>query len=353
MGSIKQLVTHGDVSIKQAWRQLNDGGCRILFIADDMGILLGSITDGDIRRWILEDKSILAQVNDVMCKIPVFLKQGESKERIKQKMLSQRLGCVPVLNDDGKIVNVVFWDEVFMSDEHTQEIESIDLPVVIMAGGRGVRLDPFTKVLPKPLIPIGDKAVVEVIMEKFSRYGIHDFYLSLHYKAGMIKAYLQDCSAAYNVQYCEEPSPRGTAGSLALLADELSSTFIVSNADVIIDANYADIVRFHKENRHLLTLVCSMKHFPIPYGVVSIGRGGGLRGIEEKPEFDRLVLTGMYVVEPELLRMIPNDRLFHMTHLIEMLRVEGKEIGVYPISEKAWMDVGEIKAYAETLKSFE
>lgn len=352
MDSINRILVRPDVSIKEGWKQLNDSGYKILFVVDGNDVLIGSVTDGDVRRWILQDKSISSPVFEVMCKNPIVSKCGDGKQTIKQKMLDQRVDCVPMLDDGGKIVKVLFWDEVFENGEGRHEVENLDLPVVIMAGGRGTRLNPFTKVLPKPLIPIGDKAVVEVIMEKFARFGIRNFFLSLHYKAGMIKAYLQDCPHNYNISYCEEAEPSGTAGSLALLAGDLSSTFIVSNADVIIDANYADIVHFHKENKNLITLVCSMKHFPIPYGVVAIGNGGGLKGIEEKPEFDRLVLTGMYVVEPELLRAIPKDQVFHMTHLIEKLRVEDKKVGVYPISEKAWMDVGEFKSYQETLKVF-
>ncbi len=352
MEQIKNLITSCEIPIKQAWRQLNDNGHKILFVVNEEGVLLGSVTDGDIRRWILEDQPITSAIEKVMCGNPIVAKQNESKERIKEKMLETRIDCIPIIDDRCRVVEVFFWDDFFKNGESRKKYEKLDIPVVIMAGGRGVRLEPFTKILPKPLIPIGDKPVIEVIMEKFNRFGIRDFFLSLNYKANMIKAYFQDCSYDYNIRYCEETEPSGTVGSVALLADHIHSTFIVSNADIIIEANYAEIVQFHKDKENLITLVCSMKHFPIPYGVVEIANGGLLKSIEEKPEFDRLVLTGLYVVEPQLIRMIPKGQVFHMTHLIEKLRLEEKRIGVYPVSERDWMDIGELEAYRETLERF-
>ena len=168
----------------------------------------------------------------------------------------------------------------------------------------------------------------------------------------MIGVYFKDVIKNLKIQFLQEKTPSGTAGSLSLLADQLKETLIVSNADIIVEANYADVVRYHRENKNKITLVCSMKHFPIPYGVVEIENGGTLKGITEKPEFDHLVLTGVYVMEPELLRMVPQDTVFHMTHLIEKVKREGHKIGVYPVSEKAWMDIGELETYPETLTRF-
>jgi len=142
-------------------------------------------------------------------------------------------------------------------------------------------------------------------------------------------------------------------GSSHLLKEKLKSTFIVSNADIIVEADYADIVKCHQKDKNKITLVCSMKHFPIPYGVVHIENGGSLKRIREKPEMDYLVLTGLYVVEPDVIPLIPRDREFHMTDLINKLQLEGQKIGVYPVADKAWMDIGELEAYQEVLKRFQ
>ena len=352
MDKIKRLTVSPDTAIKTAWRQLNDNGYRILFVVDENQRLLGSVTDGDVRRWILADKALSEPIERAMCVTPVVAAEQEGKEEIRAKLVDNRIDCLPVVTSEGVIVRVVFWDDLFKNGE-LNPVDQINAPVVIMAGGRGERLDPFTKILPKPLIPIGDKPVIEVIMEKFGRFGMRDFYLSLNYKSNMIRAYFQDLASPFQINYIEEEAPSGTAGSLWRLRGKITSTFFVSNADTIIDTRYDDLKRFHDQNQNKLTLVCSMKHFPIPYGVVKIENGGDLKGISEKPEFDHLVLTGLYVAEPEVLEVVPSKGIFHMTLLIEKLLAEKQKVGVYPIAEKAWMDIGELKEYQQTLIRFQ
>ncbi|OGQ23295.1 MAG: hypothetical protein A3I05_02960 [Deltaproteobacteria bacterium RIFCSPLOWO2_02_FULL_44_10] len=351
MEMLESLLTTPDVSIKTAWKKLNDNGYKVLFVVSDERQLMGIVTDGDVRRWVLEEKSLLESVQKVMNPNPIAAQETEDLAEMKKKLLDHRIDCIPVIDLARSLKRVIFWNEIL--DQKASITEKMELPVVIMAGGKGARLDPFTKILPKPLVPIGDKPVIEVIMERFARFGAKHFYISLNYKANMIKAYFQDCVHSHIIEYIQEEKPCGTAGSISLLQGKLSTPFIVCNADILIDANYADMVRFHAEQKNKITLVCSMKHFPIPYGVVEIENGGELKTITEKPEFDHLVLTGLYIVEPELIRLIPRDQEFHMTHLIEKLRAEGEKIGVYPVSEKAWMDVGELESYRETLRKFQ
>ena len=346
------LLSRPDVSIKKAWQQLSDNGFRVLFIVDDQNRLMGCVTDGDVRRWVLQDHSLAENISRIMVVNPVVALESDDKKTIQRKLLDYRIECIPVINQNKQIQKVIFWADLFKNGESVS-IETIDVPVVIVAGGRGERLTPFTKILPKPLIPIGEKPVIEVIMDKFHRFGVVDFHLTVNYKANMIRAYFQDTEHNFNIHYYEETYPSGTVGSLSLLRDKIHSTFIMSNADIIVDADYADIIKFHRKNKNKITLVCSMKHFPIPYGVVQITNGGELKGIQEKPEFDHLVLTGVYVMEPELIHAVPTGQFFHMTHLLENLRREGAKIGVYPVAEKMWMDVGEMKAYEETLKRFD
>jgi len=352
MEKIKSLLIKPGISIKQAWKQLNDNGHKILFVINESGRLAGSVTDGDIRRLVLEDRSLLDPIDQAMCETPVTAGEMEGKEEIKKKLFKHRIHCIPVINNNQEIKKVIFWDELFNSEE-INSVDQINVPVVIMAGGRGIRLDPFTKILPKPLMPIGDKPFIEIVLEKFENYGIKDFFLSLNYKSNMIKAYFQDCSHNFNIHYILEKTPLGTAGSLSLLEDKISSTFIVSNGDIQVDTNYADLLRFHRENKNKISLVCSMRHVPVPYGVVEIENGGALKGIREKPELDQLVLTGLYLVEPEMIRLIPKDKEFHMTHLIEKMRAENQKIGVYPVSEKSWIDIGELESYQKVLRRFQ
>lgn len=351
MEKIETLLTGLQVSIKMAWKQLNDNSYRTLFVVDADGLLRGSVTDGDIRRWILDDRPLSDPIVSVMNTKPIVAQDSEIEANICGRLLEHRIDCIPVVNAQGKVLRVVFLNEVLRSRKKVTK-PTLKLPVVIMAGGRGERLDPFTRVLPKPLIPIGEKPVLELIMEKFWNFGINDFYLTLHYKANMIRAYFQDRQHPFQIRFMEETSPCGTAGALTLFNGQLQSTFMVSNADVLVDADYAEVVKIHHENRNTITAICSLKHFAIPYGVVDLENGGMLKGIREKPEIDHLVLTGLYIVEPSALAFVPKDQVFDMTHLIEKLIINGKKVGVYPIADQGWMDIGELDAYRQTLRKF-
>lgn len=344
------LFISENVSIKQAWRQLDENGYKILLVTDKTQKLLGSVTDGDIRRWILQDKSVTEPISNVMCVTPVVVTNTDSPQVAKKLLLDHRIDCVPVVDENLKVIKLIFWDDIFRNGEKNI-IEKMNVPLVVMAGGRGTRLDPYTKILPKPLVPIGDKPIIEEIMDRFDRYGISRFFISINYKSEMIKAYFQERQLAFKIDFVKEETPSGTAGSLSLLKGQIKDTFFVTNCDVLVNANYADILKFHREQKNKITLVCSMKHFTIPYGVVDIGAGGSLKGIVEKPEHDHLVLTGVYVLEPELIELIPQSSVFHITHLIEKIHKEGLKVGVYPVADRAWVDIGELDHYQEALKN--
>ena len=222
-----------------------------------------------------------------------------------------------------------------------------------MAGGSGTRLEPFTKVLPKPLIPVGDKPVIDHIIDRFRAYGIREFYLTIHHMSKILRAYFEEKCPDYSIGFAEEDEPRGTAGSLKLLKDKLNKPFFVSNCDIIIEADYADLYRFHTKNSYDITLVASTKQYNIPYGICELNGGGSLERIKEKPEYNFLVNAGMYVLNPAVLELIPDNQLFHITHLIDKIKENGGQIGVYPVSEKAWIDVGQWAEYRKALKVIE
>jgi NDP-sugar pyrophosphorylase family protein len=214
-----------------------------------------------------------------------------------------------------------------------------------MAGGKGTRMKPFTNILPKPLIPIGEKTMLEVIMEEYSKYGIHEYYLSVNYKRNMIKAYFEDEPNNYEIHYIEEDEPLGTAGSLKLVEHIIKTPFFVSNCDILVKGDYDKMYDFHIQGGFDLTIIGTMQHHQVPYGVCEIKEGGELIKIIEKPEYDFLVNTGMYILQPNVLDYIPENKFFHITHLIEGLKEKGGKVGVYPISEKSWIDVGQWNSY--------
>jgi NDP-sugar pyrophosphorylase family protein len=240
---------------------------------------------------------------------------------------------------------------MFQEGAAIKQKRRLGLPVVIMAGGQGTRLAPFTSVLPKPLIPVGDRTVIEIIIDQFLPYGLDNFYLSVNYKSKILKSFFEELAPSYSVTYLEEKEPRGTAGSLRMLYAPTPEPLIVTNCDVMIQADYAELVSFHTDNNYDLTLVASLKDYHIPYGVCELENGGSLARITEKPQYSFLVNTGMYVVRRDRLGLIPEQARCDMTDFIEQIKKTGGRIGVFPIGESAWVDTGEWTEYRKALDS--
>lgn len=350
MKNLKNILIKSDISIKHALKRMDSAGKKVLFVVNNEKIISGAVSDGDIRRWILKKRSLDENISKVMNKRPLVLKEGYSKAQAKQIMLSKAVECIPIVDQNNKVVSAVWWLDIF--DNKFKNHKIIEAPVVIMAGGEGARLLPFTSILPKPLVPIGDKPIIELIMDRFIEFGCKKFYLSLNYKANIIKAYFKDCKHDYEIKYINERMPLGTAGSLHLLRKKIDMPFFVSNCDVLIEADYADILHFHKTHKNKITLVCSLKHYAIPYGVCKIENGGTLNEIKEKPEYDFLVNTGMYVMEPDILNDIPRNKFYNTTDLINNCLKEGKNVGAYPVSEKSWLDMGQWEELQKMVKRF-
>jgi len=348
---LKKVFVSPGQSVKHVLKCMDSVGEKTVFVADGENRLLGSVTDGDIRRWILKGRSLTEDISLVMNPRPISLCDGLNQDKIKEVMLKNELGCLPIVDKSNRIVSAVWWIDLFKN--RLIRKTSLKIPVVIMAGGEGVRLHPYTKILPKPLMPIGEKPIIEIIINKFHDRGCNDFYISLNYKSSLIKAYFNDLDHAYKITYAVESKPLGTIGSLRLLKNRLRKTFFVSNCDIVVDADYADMCRFHAQRKNKITLVTSMKNFAIPYGICEIENGGALKNIREKPEYDFLVNTGMYVLEPSVINDIPANKPYNITDLIDDYLRKKKRIGVYPISEKAWLDIGQIEKMQDALRNIQ
>ncbi len=351
MERYKKIQIRPGFSIKQAFQHMDAMGEKTLVVIDEGQAILGTVSDGDIRRWILKGRELNDKVTCVLNPRPVLLKEGFAGQEAKDLFLKHKIECLPVADAANRMVSCVFWADLFEKKQIVSH--ALKLPVVIMAGGEGVRLHPFTKILPKPLMPIGEKPIIEVIIDRFLEYGCEDFYLSLNYKSNLIKAYFNDFEHRYKINYVQESKPLGTAGGLHLLRNKIKKTLFVSNCDILIEADYADVLKFHRQKNNKITLVTSMKNMTIPYGVCRIQNGGILKGIREKPEYDFLVNTGMYVLEPSVLKQIPSSRYYNITDLINHYLSLGEKVGAYPVSEKSWLDIGQIEVLHEALKKFE
>lgn len=345
---IQNRVIQSRTSIYAALKKMDELHVKLLFVYEDH-TFQSLLSIGDIQRAILSNTPLTTDISKILRSDYVMAGTDESFEQIRQKMLRIRTECMPVVDPQGNIVDVVFWDDLF-ADKDLSVSAGFDLPIVIMAGGFGTRLQPITNVLPKPLIPISQKTIIEDIMDRFIKHGSRNFYVSVNYKAEFIKEYLSKLDPeTYRITYFQEDKPLGTAGSLFLLKNSLKTTFFVSNCDSIIDQDYAEILDYHRKNENEITIVSSVKDYSIPYGVLLTGKDGKLQSILEKPDYFYQINTGLYILEPHLLDEIPENSFFHITHLIEKLISSNRKVGVFPVSEKSWIDIGDWKEYLKII----
>lgn len=335
---INEIVISDEISIREAIKKLDSAAKRILIVLDEEK-LIGVVNDGDIRRWILKNGDLSEKVKEIVNYNPKVILEN-NKKHAKDLMQKYSINCVPVVDINYKIKSVIFWDD--------EEIEiqkftpNIDVPVVIMAGGLGTRLYPYTKILPKPLIPIGDIPICERIMDKFNKFGMKNFFLAVNYKKNMIKAYFEDLSKNYNIEYIEEEKPLGTGGSLYLLKNKINSTFFVSNCDILVDGDYYDMYMHHKKSNNKITIISVLKNMTVPYGVIDVKGNGQVSNMTEKPEYSFLTNTGVYIIEPEILDLIEDNKFIHLPDIAQKCIENDMKVGIYPITESAWIDMGQI-----------
>ena len=337
-----------DTSIIETLHRMDETRHKMLLVFDNE-IFLTIITIGDIQRAIIRNVSLNSPISTILeLANKQYAHSSDTEETIRKKMLRIRAEFMPVLNDKGELVDVVFWEDL-LDNKPIEEKSKINLPVVIMAGGKGTRLKPITNVIPKPLVPIGDKTILEEIMDQFEEIGCDQFYMSINYKADMMRFYMGQLEHKYNIEFFEEPKPLGTIGSVKLLRDKITTPFFISNCDILIDQDYRDVYDYHQANHNDITIVTAVKSFKIPYGVIETGENGLMTGLTEKPEITYMINTGVYILEPHLINDIPDNELFHITHLMEKVKNRGGRVGCFPVSENSWKDMGEWPEYLKLI----
>lgn len=335
-------------SIISALRMMDNLQRKLLLVFDD-DLFVGLVSIGDIQRAIIKGISLDISIQTILRKSIRTATEKDSDESIKSLMLKFRMECLPILDEKGSLSRVVMWEDLFSKKNIKSPM--FHLPVVIMAGGEGTRLRPLTNIIPKPLIPVLKKTLMEDIMDRFVEYGCSDFFVSVNYKADVIKHYFNNLkNAPYRIKYFEEKTPLGTAGSLTLLKGIINSTFWVSNCDILINDDYSQILDYHRNNKNELTIVAAVKSIPLDYGVLETKEDGLLDTIVEKPDLIFKINTGLYLLEPHLINEIPENRFYHITQLIDKLKKENRRIGVFPITEKSWIDVGNWAEYLNIIK---
>lgn len=332
---VQEFIIGYEADIITALKAIAAANQRTVFIVDDSGKLSAVLTDGDVRRWIIKGGSLHAHAIEAANTNPIYVTECNI-DSAEEYVLNRAISAVPVVNELKEILGVV------ISCYAPKEIANpVDVPVVIMAGGKGTRLYPYTKILPKPLIPIGEIPISEHIVNRFNEAGCHDFFFIVNYKKNMIKAYYNESEREYKITFIDEDIPLGTGGGVSLLRGKISSTFILTNCDTIIEEDFSKILKEHKEKHNLITMVCSLRNYEVPYGVVEIGANGTILSMQEKPSMSYFTNTGTYIVEPEVIDMIEPGKYIGFPDVIQKLKESGKNVGVFPINENAWLDMGQ------------
>lgn len=346
---IQSRVIQYSTPILDALKKMDAEKCKLLFVFEKE-LFKSILTIGDIQRAIIKAVDLSSPVSSIVDSKKIFASDTENIDSIKEKMRRLRAECMPVVDKNGNLVDVVFWKDAFSGNSDFETREKINLPVVIMAGGKGTRLKPITNVIPKPLIPIGDKTILEEIMDQFENIGCMQFYMSVNYKSDMMRFYLDQLDHRYSIEFFEESKPLGTIGSVSLLKGKINTPFFVSNCDIMIDQDYRDVYDYHKQNKNDLTIVTAVKSIRIPYGVIDTGDDGLMTGLREKPEITYMINTGVYLLNPELIEEIPEGEFFHITHLMEKVKARSGRVGCFPVSEGSWRDMGEWPEYLKMIK---
>lgn len=317
---------------------------QIALVVDDQGRLLGTVTDGDIRRAILRGISLDESTDKIMNAKPIHAKMGEDAEEILNIMRRTNLRRIPVLDCDDVVMDLALLDDL-IQPRHMEN------RVVLMVGGLGSRLRPLTEHIPKPLLKIGNKPLLETIIENFRGQGFRHFILSVNYKGEMIKEHFRDGSDwDVEIEYIEETKRMGTAGSLSLLSARPDKPIVVMNGDLLTKVNFHHLLSFHQEHKAKATMCVREYDFEVPYGVVKLD-DHRIVGLEEKPVHSFFVNAGIYVLEPDVLDHIEKGEFFDMTTLFQRLVAEGQETTVFPIREY-WMDIGRIDDFEQAKAEF-
>lgn len=330
----KNVLVSPDTTIKDAIRIIDQGALKIALVVDEGNRLVGTVSDGDVRRGILRGGDLQDRVERIMNGNPLTAGRNDGREKILSQMRQKLIYQIPLVDDDGVLVGLEVIDNLLKAAKR-------DNWVVLMAGGLGSRLKQLTAETPKPLLKVGDKPILETILCNFIEHGFCRFFISVNYKSELIEEHFGDGSDwGVQIEYLREDKKLGTAGALGLLEQKPSSPVLVMNGDVLTKINFVQLLDFHAEHLSAATMCVREYDFQVPYGVVKLDQHRIL-SIEEKPIQRFFVNAGIYVLEPEVLGMIQHDSYLDMPSLFDQLVVQRKETAVFPIREY-WLDIGRI-----------
>jgi dTDP-glucose pyrophosphorylase/predicted transcriptional regulator len=350
----KDIYINLGQTIEQSILKLNKNGEKCLIVIDKNKKLLGTITDGDIRKSLIKGLTIQSSINSIYNKKPVFFyKKNYEQEKIKKIMLSNKYDLVPLVDENHMVIDVINFSDLNNSGLEINKRLKNKTGLVVMAGGQGVRLKPFTNFLPKALLPVKNSTVIGEILNNFFLAGFREANISVNYKSRMLKSYFYENNSILKIKFIKEKVPLGTAGSLFYLKDKYKN-ILVTNCDVIIKFNILNALIFHEENNYDITILCSAKEYQIPYGVCLTNKKNQLIEIKEKPKFNFFLNIGIYIIKNEIIELIGSkQKKIDFPDLIKIAKKHKKKVSIYPIEENSWFDVGQWNQYNKTLEIIE
>lgn len=334
MKNWRSILVNENTTLLETMKIIDESSLQFAVVVDEVNYLLGTVTDGDIRRGILRGEGLDVPIKQVMNPSPITACIENTYSDCLRILKKHKLKQLPIVDMDNRIIDIIFADE----DPATKNNENT---VILMAGGLGTRLRPLTENIPKPMLNVGNKPILETIIEGFKRYGFTNFILSVNYKKEVIQDYFQDGSAfGVSISYIEEDKRMGTAGALSLLKSKPTSPIFVMNGDLLTQVNFEQLLHFHEETDAVATMCVREYEYQNPYGVIET-EGQKLVSIKEKPVLRSFVNAGIYVLSPEVFEYIPQDVFYDMPNLFERLIDEQRNVSAFPVREY-WLDIGRV-----------
>lgn len=348
--SKNQITVEKNISFFEALSFISKSGSKTLIILNKNKTIYGLITEGTIRKQILKNINLNTSINEFINKKFFFVYENNFDQGKMSSLFSEKkYELIPIVDSKKKYTGFLEWSD-FLKNSLTNK-KDFNIPVIIMSGGKGIRMKPISMSIPKPLIPFKDKTIIETILDNFKEEGISNFYFILNYKFNLMKNYLKSIKAKQKFKYLIEKQELGTAGGLFFLKKENLDTFIVSNCDTLIKSNLGEMINFHKSKNYDITVIAAAKEFQLPYGILDVNKNGTFKSIDEKPKSEILTNTGLYIMSKKCLSVLRSPKKIDMNELLILLKKKQMRIGIFPISDSKWFDFGQWNEYERTMSN--
>tara|TARA_X000000950_G_scaffold274431_1_gene359540 strand:+ start:136 stop:1185 length:1050 start_codon:yes stop_codon:yes gene_type:complete len=345
----KNFFINENKTIKETLIKLSKCATKGLAVVNSSKKLIGVISDGDIRKKLITGINLNSPIKKICNKKPIFFKKNNIKHNFVSKLFKdKKIDIIPIIDKNKKLYRVIHWSDIIENKLKTNFV-----PVVILAGGKGTRLRPFAKILPKPLIPINNKTLIENIIQKFREENFNHFIFTLNYKKNILESFLKGLSYKNAIlETLHEKKPLGTSGCLSVLKRFSYNEFVVTNCDMYIDVDYKKILQFHKKNKNDLTIISSTYEMQIPYGIIKKNRRFKFLQLQEKPSFKSNINLGSYIVGKKIFNLLTNNKYEDMNKTIMKAKKRGLNIGLYNIGKDKWFDYGDWEKFNKNTTNF-